>query len=97
MPLKQLNCVIKGDITRVEDPLHRSASEDVFVVQDELHFLPHIAEEVISVVLAQINGAVEPIGAENSHGEMQNPTFLTGGIGMESVDEGGAVVPFEVV
>lgn len=92
-----MKMVVGHYITCEEDPLDRSASENVLIVDDEVDFLPHIAEEVINIMLAEIGGAVEPIRAENSDGEMQNLTFLARRIGIESVDVGGAIVPFQVV
>ena len=47
------------------------------------------------MLLTQIGCTVEPIGAENAHFHVQDLARGFGGV--ESVDEGGAVVPFEVV
>lgn len=76
--------------TWVEDPLNRSTSENILI-----NFLPYITEEIINMLLTQICGAVEPIGGENTHLKVQN--LACGVWGMEGVDEGGAVVPLEVV
>uniref|UniRef100_A0A2N9J6Z8 Lipoxygenase domain-containing protein n=1 Tax=Fagus sylvatica TaxID=28930 RepID=A0A2N9J6Z8_FAGSY len=50
-----------------------------------------LLKETIDVALAEVGGALEPIGAENTYREMHDPAFL------QSVDEGGAIVPFKVI
>lgn len=80
--------------TCVEEPVNRSLSEDVLIVPDKVDLLPHIAEEPVHVALTQISGTVEPIGPENAHLKMQDPAFP---IGVQGVDVGGAIVPFQVV
>lgn len=77
--------------TCVENPINRFSGEDILVVPDEVDLLPHVAEEAIDVALAEVGGALEPIGAENTYREMHDPAFL------QSVDEGGAIVPFKVI
>jgi len=85
----------RGVCTSVEDPLNRPASEDILVVPNEIDLLPHIAEEIINFLLTQIRCTLEPIGAENTHFYLHD---LAGGVGgIKRVEEGGAVVPLEVV
>ena len=45
-------------------------SDNVLVVPDEVQLLPNIAEEAVDVALAQIGGAVEPVGTENPNVEL---------------------------
>lgn len=78
----------------VEDPVNRAFGEDILIVPDEVHLLPDIAQEAINMLLAEIVSAVEPIRAENADVEVDCAAFAGG---IESVHEGSAVVPLEVV
>ncbi|KAL8160428.1 hypothetical protein V2J09_001965 [Rumex salicifolius] len=54
----------------VELPVNGAASDDVLVIPDELHLLPHIAEESGEHLLPQIGGAVEPIRREDADADI---------------------------
>ena len=64
------------------------------MVPDEVNLGPHITEESIDVLLAEVGGAGEPIGAQDADVELRGAAGQWRG---ESVEEGGAVVPLEVV
>lgn len=68
--------------------------DNILIIPNEINLLPHVAEETVDAFLAEVNGAVEPIGAENSDAELRGAALFAG---IESVREGGAVVPLEIV
>lgn len=74
--------------------MNRSLRDDIFVVPNEINFGPHITKKLVHVLLAKILGAVEPTGAEDADGEMQDSAFL---VGVQSVNVRGAVVPFKII
>lgn len=92
--LKLVKCDVLWSYTCVEDPVDRSLSEDIFIVPDEVNLLPHITQETIDVALTQISSTIKPIGPENADREMQGPAFS---VGVQGVDEGGTIVPLQVV
>ena len=57
-------------LTSIEEPVNGPFSDNVLVVPDEVQLLPNIAEEAVDVALAQIGGAVEPVGTENPNVEL---------------------------
>lgn len=74
--------------------MHGALGLDILIVPDELDLLPDIAEEAIDMLLAEVIGTVEPIGAENADVEVVGLALARV---VEGVVEGGAVVPLEVV
>lgn len=74
--------------------MNRPFGEDVLVVPNKVHLLPNIAEEAIYVALTQIVGTVQPVWAENSHLQLSGTALA---LGVECVEEGGAIVPLQVV
>lgn len=78
----------------VESPMNRAFSFNILIVPDEVDLLPDIAEEAVDFTLAEIVGAVEPVGAENADLELGGGALARG---IEGVEEGGAVVPLQVV
>ena len=71
-----------------------SLGDDIFIVPNEIHLLPDITEEPIDLFLTQIVGSVEPVRAENSDLKVFGFTLL---VGIQCVEEGSAIVPFQVV
>lgn len=86
---------VENWLTGEEDPLDGSSSEDILVVGDEVDFLPDVAEEGVDILLAEVVSALEPVGAENANGEVDD--FAGFVEGLERVVKRGSVVPFEVV
>lgn len=80
--------------SRVEDPAHGALGGNVLVVPDEVDLGPGVAEESVDVLLAEVGGAAEPVGTEDADVELRGAAGEGGG---EGVEEGGAVVPLEVV
>lgn len=74
--------------------MNRSLSGNIFIVPNEINFVPHITKKLVYIFLAKILGAVEPIGAEDADGEMQDSAFL---VGVQSVNVRGAIVPFNII
>lgn len=89
------NCNQSAFSTCKEDPLDRALGVDILVVPDELDLLPDVAKEAIDTALAKVGGAIEPVGAEDSHLEVPCAALLEAGV--KPVVEGGTVVPLEVV
>ena len=81
-------------ITSVKSPMHRPSGDDIFIVPNEIHLLPDIAEKPIDLFLTQIVSSVEPIRAKDPHLELSRPTPLGG---IQCVDKRSSIVPFKVV
>lgn len=80
--------------TGVENPKDGSFGVDIFIIPNKIDFLPDITYKAINFSLTEIIGTVEPIGSENTHIDMGSAALFSG---VESVEERGAVVPFQVV
>lgn len=78
----------------VENPKDRPLGNNILIIPNEIDFLPDITEEAIDMLLTQIVGTIEPVGSENAHLDLGGSTLS---VGVESIEEGGAVVPLEVV
>lgn len=74
--------------------MNRPFGLNILVIPDEIDLLPDIAKEAIDMALTKIIGSIEPIGSENTHLELSRRASLGG---VQSVEEGSAVVPLEVV
>lgn len=74
--------------------MNRALGDDILIIPNETKLLPHVAEKAVDSHLAEVLGAVEPIGAENSDFELRGAARFGG---IESVEEGGAVIPLEIV
>lgn len=74
--------------------MNRALGDDVLVIPNETKLLPHVAEKSVDALLAEVFGAVEPIGAEDSDIELCGAARFGG---IERVEEGGAIVPLEIV
>lgn len=83
-----------GTDTSVESPENRSLSDDIFIVPNEVDFLPNIAKEPIFLSLAQVISSIKPIRTENTDIKVQDSAFF---VGIQSVDKRSAIVPFKVV
>lgn len=80
--------------TCVKDPKDRPLGSNILIIRNEVGLLPSIAKEPIYVSATQIIGSVEPVGSENTHFYLDGST-LSGGV--QCVEEGGSIVPLEVV
>lgn len=74
--------------------MNRALGDNILIIPNEISLLPHVAGKTVDVFPAEVNGAVEPIGAENSDLQMRRATLAAG---IESVEKRCAVVPFEIV
>lgn len=74
--------------------MHRPFGEDIFIIDNKVSLFPNIAKEAIHVSLTQIVSTIQPIRAQNSNLKLCSSTLFAG---IQSVEEGSAVVPFEVV
>lgn len=71
-----------------------AVGEDILVIPNKINLLPDIAEEAVDMSLTQIVGTLQPIRAQNPNIQLRGATV---GGGIEGVEEGGAVVPLQVV
>ena len=81
-------------ITVEKAPVDGPFGDDIFIVPNEVHLLPHVAEEPIDLALTQIVGSVQPVRAKNPHLKMFGATLLGR---VQCVEERSAIVPFQVV
>jgi hypothetical protein len=64
--------------TSVKDPVNRPSGDNIFIVPDEIHFLPNVTKKAIHVSLTQIISSIKPIRAKNSNLQMRGGTLLVG-------------------
>lgn len=74
--------------------MNRSLGDNILVIPNEVDLLPNIAEETIHLFLTQVVCSIEPIGSKNTNLKMRSATGL---IFVQGVDEGGSIVPFQIV
>ena len=74
--------------------MNRSFGHHIFIIHNEISLFPSIAKKAINVSLTQIVSTIQPIRAKNSHFDLNSSTLF---VGIQSVKEGGAIVPFEVI
>lgn len=83
--------------------MNRPFGDNILIVPNEVHLLPDIAMESVEVALAQVIRAIDkPVRAENPNFKLCDTAGMIMGGGRvaavgEGVDEGGAVVPLEVI
>lgn len=81
-------------ITCVENPMNGSFRDNILIIPNEINLLPDVADKPVDAFLAEVNGAVKPIGTENSDFQLSRAALL---FGIESVEKRCAVVPFDIV
>lgn len=64
--------------TSVKDPVNRPFGDNIFIVPDEIHFLPNVTKKAIHVSLTQIISSIKPIRAKNSNLQVRGGTLLVG-------------------
>lgn len=80
--------------TSVKNPMHRPFGKDILIIDYKVSLFPDIAKEAIHASLTQILSAIQPIRAQNSNLKLCSSTLF---VRIQRVEEGSAVVPFEVV
>ena len=65
-------------VTSVEEPMNRSLGFNIFIIPNEINFLPDIAKEAVDMALPEIFGSIEPIGSENTDLKLSRRASLGG-------------------
>ena len=58
--------------------MNRPLGFNIFIIPNEINFLPHIAKEAIDMALTQIFGSIEPVGSENTNLKLSGRASLGG-------------------